>query len=356
MVFLANATAETMTMAQEPPWNVTRLKRRQVLRAVYLAPAGLAMPGLWSACSESESATTPGSQATETPPASAGGVPTAGAIAPVPAPVAAPGTGPSMPPTAAPQPPAAPPPTAPPPTAPPTPAQDLDMGMEPQVDLDMVPWASGGTVNMQGGYPDPFDGGAAQDACPVYPSQTLGPCYASPVIARQDISGGTPGIPTTLSFLVVDSDGCTPIANAEVDIWHTGANGVYSAFARGICNPGRADVGELTYCRGKRSTDDSGRVDFHTVFPGWYGGRTIHIHFTVRVAGRQYLTSQLYFDDSLADELMQEPDYVGRGDRDTRNAQDGVLGTASLAPVLFASTKRADGGLHAWKVLAIQTA
>ena len=215
-----------------------------------------------------------------------------------------------------------------------------------------VPWASGGTKVMAGNYPDPFAGGMMGAACMLYPAQTLGPCYSSPVMAREDISDGIAGLPLRLSFLVVRSDGCTPVANAEVDIWHTGSNGVYSAFASGICNPNRADVASERFCRGKQSTNESGRVDFSTVFPGWYSGRTIHIHFTVRVGGREYITSQLYFEDALCDEIMQQADYKARGRRDTTNRDDSILRSANIQPFLFASAKRPDGALHAWKVLS----
>ena len=218
-----------------------------------------------------------------------------------------------------------------------------------------VPWASGGTKSMQGKYPDPFGTGMAGAMCMLYPAQTLGPCYSSPVMAREDISDGITGLPLRLSFLVVKQDGCTPVPDAEIDIWHTGSNGVYSAFASGICNPDRIDVAGMRYCRGKQNTAANGQAHFSTVFPGWYTGRTIHIHFTVRVGGRASVTSQLYFEDALSEEIMQQVDYKARGQRDTTNRQDSILRSADIASVLFSSAKRADGALHAWKVLAIRS-
>jgi protocatechuate 3,4-dioxygenase beta subunit len=220
-------------------------------------------------------------------------------------------------------------------------------------DIANVPWASGGTSAMAGNYPDPFAGGAGS-VCALYPAQTLGPCYASPVQTREDISDGVVGVPVRMSFLVVASDGCTPVPNAEVDVWSAGSNGVYSAFASGTCNPERLDVARLDYCRGKRNTDANGRVDFSTVFPGWYRGRTIHIHFTVRANGREYITSQLYFDDALSDELLRQKDYADRGPRDTTNRTDSILRGGNVAPVLFETAKRADGTLHAWKTLSVR--
>jgi protocatechuate 3,4-dioxygenase beta subunit len=220
-------------------------------------------------------------------------------------------------------------------------------------------WASGGTKSMQGGYPDPFSGAAPGSACMLFPAQTLGPCYAQRPAAREDISDGLPGLPMRLSFLVVRQDGCTPVPNASVDIWHSGSQGIYSAFRTGTtCNPGTMDVLSQTFCRGVQTASGNGRVDFNTVFPGWYRGRTLHIHFTVRVDGREYTTSQLYWEDALVDEILAQGEYKARGKRDTLNTGDSIFRSGGATPqqVLFSTAKRADGVLHAWKVLSIRNA
>ncbi|HEX6241747.1 MAG TPA: hypothetical protein VFZ61_12655 [Polyangiales bacterium] len=220
-------------------------------------------------------------------------------------------------------------------------------------------WATGGTKSMQGGYPDPFAGGSLGSACMLYPAQTLGPCYAQRPPTREDISEGLLGLPMRLSFLVVRPDGCTPVPNASVDIWHSGSQGIYSAFRTNTtCNPGTMDVLSQTFCRGVQVANAMGRVDFNTVFPGWYKGRTLHIHFTVRVDGRDYMTSQLYWEDALIDEILAQGDYKARGKRDTLNSNDSQFKTGGATPqqVLFSSAKRADGVLHAWKVLSIRGA
>jgi protocatechuate 3,4-dioxygenase beta subunit len=218
-------------------------------------------------------------------------------------------------------------------------------------------WATGGTKAMQGNYPDPFSGGALSSACTLYPSQTIGPCYAQGPMMREDISDGLGGLPVRLSLLVVTKDGCKPISNASVDIWHSGSQGIYSAYATGTtCNPGKDDVKSKMFCRGIQVTNESGRVNFSTVFPGWYMGRTIHVHFTVRLNGREAVTSQLYFEDALTDEILAQGDYKARGKRDTNNAKDGIFKSGGATPdqVLMSTAKRADGALHAWKVLSVR--
>jgi protocatechuate 3,4-dioxygenase beta subunit len=172
---------------------------------------------------------------------------------------------------------------------------------------------------------------------------------------RQDISDGMPGLPVRLSLLVVRG-GCMPVADADVDIWHSGFDGVYSDYAtHTICNPGTMSTQGKMFGRGVQRTNAMGRVDFNTIFPGWYRGRTIHIHFTVNVGGRATVTSQLYFEDALADEIVTQGDYSARGQRDTKNSADGVFRSGGATPeqIVMLTAKRPDGVLHAWKVLSI---
>lgn len=217
-------------------------------------------------------------------------------------------------------------------------------------------WATGGTKAMQGNYPDPFMGAMLGSTCTLYPAQTIGPCYAMGPMMREDISDGLDGLPIRLSFMVVHSSACMPVPGASIDIWHSGSDGIYSAYdTKTTCNPGTTNVKSMMFCRGVQTTDETGRANFSTVFPGWYTGRTIHIHFTVRIAGKEYVTSQLYFDDMLTDDILGQGTYKARGKRDTTNKTDMLFtsGGAKADQVLFQTAKRADGVLHAWKVLSI---
>lgn len=208
---------------------------------------------------------------------------------------------------------------------------------------------------MKGGYDDPFEQGMGGALCRLYPAQTLGPCYAGMPEDREDISDGARGLPLRLSFLVVRG-GCEPIPGASVDIWHSGFDGAYSAFGSGtVCNPGTMDVQSEMFCRGVRITDESGKAHFNTIFPGWYSGRTVHIHFTLRIDGREEVTSQLYFEDDLTTEIHAQGEYAPRGMRPQTNDSDFIFrsGGATAEQVIFDTAKRPDGVLHAWKILSI---
>lgn len=154
-------------------------------------------------------------------------------------------------------------------------------------------------------------------ACVLAPEQTEGPYYIAGERLRRDITEGRPGVPLLLRLKVVDASTCRPIKGAAVDIWHADARGVYSGFG-----PGR---GSRTFMRGIQRTDRTGLARFQSVYPGWYQGRTVHIHVKVHVAGNVVHTGQLYFPDKVTDRVFRRKPYSRRPRRTTRNADDFVF-------------------------------
>lgn len=105
-----------------------------------------------------------------------------------------------------------------------------------------------------------------------------------------------------------------------------------------------------------QTTDANGRVDFDTCFPGWYSSRTINIHFTLRLNGIEYVTSQLVFDDALNDDVINhQPLYNTRGARDTTNANDDFVSAESAPDYMFHTQRMSDGAMLAWKTLVIRS-
>jgi protocatechuate 3,4-dioxygenase beta subunit len=165
----------------------------------------------------------------------------------------------------------------------------------------------------------------------VRPELTEGPYYVDEELNRSDIrsdpSSGVvqPGALLALTFNVSSaaSKACTPLANAVVDVWHCNALGVYSD----VSDPGFSTTGQK-FLRGYQVTGSDGVARFATIYPGWYQGRTVHIHFKVRSSassGSAYeFTSQLFFDDALTDHIHAQQPYASKGQRDLRNAQDGI--------------------------------
>jgi protocatechuate 3,4-dioxygenase beta subunit len=120
-----------------------------------------------------------------------------------------------------------------------------------------------------------------------------------------------------LHLTLVDASTCRPIKGAAVDIWHTDALGVYSG--ESVENT----VGQ-TFMRGIQRTNAHGLATFQTVYPGWYRGRTVHIHVKVHLGGNVVHTGQLFFRDPLTDAVYRSSPYTSRPNRDTRNTNDSI--------------------------------
>jgi protocatechuate 3,4-dioxygenase beta subunit len=217
-------------------------------------------------------------------------------------------------------------------------------------------WATGGTAAMTGAstYPNPFasDKGTV---CKLTCEQIKGPCYGVTMV-RKDISEGHDGLPVRLALRVLD-ESCEPIPGATVDIWHAGPSGVYSGDDQHpFCNPDGTEARAARWFRGVQTTDADGRVEFDTCFPGWYAGRAIHIHFIIRVGDSESVTSQLYFEDSLNDDVIGSQSlYKTRGERDTRNTDDSVVAQDQLGDYVLRTQKMPDGALLAWKTLIVRS-
>jgi len=186
------------------------------------------------------------------------------------------------------------------------------------------------------GTPTPTANGSAPPAaatpgsCTLYPEQTEGPYYVDADLVRSDLREGKPGTPLTLDLQVLSANGCAPLANAAVDIWHCDAGGVYSGYQGQL---GGLDTRGAVFLRGTQLTGPDGRVQFQTVYPGWYPGRTTHIHFKVHLTGNREATSQLYFSEALNREVYATTPYATHGQKDTSNTADAFARGAPLLAV-----------------------
>jgi protocatechuate 3,4-dioxygenase beta subunit len=188
-------------------------------------------------------------------------------------------------------------------------------------------------------------------ACVVRPAQTEGPYFVDQQLERADIrsdpaSGiASEGVPLDLEFRVsrVGGGSCAPLSGATVDVWQCDALGIYSD-VRDMND--FFDTRGKKFLRGVQATDAAGSARFTSVYPGWYQGRTVHIHFKVRVpAGRaraHEFTSQIYFDDAVSDQVFARPPYAANAQRRVRNDGDGIFRTGGRQ-LLVALTRRDRG-------------
>lgn len=224
--------------------------------------------------------------------------------------------------------------------------------------------------------------------CKLSAHQETGPYYISGELLRSDIVEGRAGLPLSLRLVLLDSRTCTPVPDAAVDLWHCDAVGLYSGFTKqNPMGPPRPDEGpdggqpgppgpppfgsfehgpggpglmgpppdhaptdKLTFLRGIQLTGADGSVGFRTVFPGFYMGRTNHIHFKVRIgghaSGKSYeaahtsYVGQIFFPEEVAAEFMQHDPYRRHRIHRTTQAEDrvfseqeGELSIAQLRPL-----------------------
>jgi len=241
------------------------------------------------------------------------------------------------------------------------------------------------------------------DVCKLIPEQEVGPFYVADELLRSDIVEGKPGVPLSLRIVVLDSRTCKVLPDAAIDLWHCDALGLYSGFTQqnpmghggpdGSGGPGGAPppwgpppgfdpqhpgnhpgppgrtgpppenhpTDKLAFLRGIQLTGPDGAVSFRTVFPGFYVGRTNHVHFKVRVGGRSSSKSyeaghtshigQIFFPEEIATELMKHEPYSRHQIHRTTQGEDGVFGgqngELSIARLQALDSGKLGRGMHA---------
>jgi protocatechuate 3,4-dioxygenase beta subunit len=169
-------------------------------------------------------------------------------------------------------------------------------------------------------------------ACVVRPELTEGPYFVDGQLNRSDIridpsdDSVKEGFPLRIVFRVSDTTGgmCAPLAGAQVDVWHCDADGVYSGV-----QDASFDTTDQMWLRGYQITGEDGHAEFITIYPGWYAGRAVHIHFKIRTdpsAAQSYeFTSQFFFPEEITDIVHAQPPYAAKGYRNVLNAQDNIF-------------------------------
>jgi protocatechuate 3,4-dioxygenase beta subunit len=193
--------------------------------------------------------------------------------------------------------------------------------------------------------------------CVAKPELTVGPYFLDKQMNRSDIrvepttGAAKVGVPLALTFNVqqIANGQCSPLAEAMVDVWHCDAAGAYSGVKDNMV--GFDTVGQK-FLRGYQITDASGIARFTTIYPGWYQGRAVHIHFKIRMPAQAALadqadqtyefTSQMFFDESLTDQVHARQPYAAKGQRNLRNERDGIYRQAGDS-LLLAVAREGDG-------------
>jgi protocatechuate 3,4-dioxygenase beta subunit len=159
--------------------------------------------------------------------------------------------------------------------------------------------------------------------CVFTPEATEGPFYFDPKMVRSDITEGKQGAPLLLALQVVEAKDCAPLPRARVDIWHADGVGLYSGYTDQETGSTKVE----TFLRGTQFSGTGGEVRFNTIYPGWYPGRTPHIHFKVFVENQSVFTGQLYFPDPTTEHVYAtvSPYRERKRKRDTFNTDDFIF-------------------------------
>jgi protocatechuate 3,4-dioxygenase beta subunit len=186
---------------------------------------------------------------------------------------------------------------------------------------------------------------SAVAACVLTPEVTEGPYWIANHLTRRNITEGKPGLRLALHITAINASTCNPIHNADVEIWHADAGGVYSGYGGNV--PPSGGGGNATpnnskrFLRGHQKSDAKGRVLFDTIYPGWYRGRTPHIHIKVHVRGNVVHTGQLFFADPVSDAVYRTGAYKSHGQPDTTNVADSIYAQAGGSAAQVRVSKRA---------------
>lgn len=169
----------------------------------------------------------------------------------------------------------------------------------------------------------------------------------SNILSNLDGTDTQTGLPLALTIYVFDSENsCTPMQGVQVDIWQCNAAGVYSAETS-------ESTSTQSWLRGYQITDSTGKVAFTTIIPGWYSGRTTHIHLRLRSTYDETddsgsNTMQMFFDQTLIDTLATSVSpYSSEGTNPTTNATDRVYSTEEDGTTLMTLTGSVTTGFAA---------
>ncbi len=163
-------------------------------------------------------------------------------------------------------------------------------------------------------------------ACAVIPEETAGPfpgdgsngpdILTQSGVVRADIRSSfgssttvATGVPLTVKLAIQDlKNGCGPLANAALYIWHCDQAGRYSMYSQGVTTE--------NYLRGVQGAGADGVVTFQSVFPACYSGRWPHIHFEVYPSlakatdpANRIATSQIALPEAICKEVYGTSGY-----------------------------------------------
>lgn len=167
------------------------------------------------------------------------------------------------------------------------------------------------------------------NACAPSPTETAGPfpIMTPSQLVRENIVGNRTGVALLIQLTIQNTNAnCAPLEGVLVDIWQCDAKGNYSEYAGQI----EGDFTNDNFLRGRQTTNANGNASFISIYPGWYPGRTPHLHVEVKnAAGVSLLITQISFPEDVSNTVYTTQAY--NGPADTNNISDGIVSVGNMA-------------------------
>jgi protocatechuate 3,4-dioxygenase beta subunit len=165
--------------------------------------------------------------------------------------------------------------------------------------------------------------------CGLTAATTEGPYYVTgtPALEDGDLNyADLPGEPIRIGGHVYAGEGSSrPVAGARIEIWQTDADGAYHPEGSGDAGDYGDDEIAL---RGYVVADQGGAYSFTSVYPGYYEGRTRHIHVLVSGPGVTTIATQIIVPSKPGDGTTPDSDGIAQSLPDCHYVQfaeqDGV--------------------------------
>jgi protocatechuate 3,4-dioxygenase beta subunit len=186
-------------------------------------------------------------------------------------------------------------------------------------------------------------GVAEAASCTLTAETTAGPYWVPNNLTRRDVRDGQPGRPLVLDLYVEDASTCKPISGADVEIWHANAAGAYSG----------VQGNTKRFLRGHQKTNARGLATFTTIYPGWYPGRTPHIHVKVHAGGNVVHTGQLFLPDAVSASVYRTGAYAAHGQQNVRNSNDNIFIQAGRGKAVMTMRNRGSKGYVGSMVMVV---
>ncbi|MFY0625506.1 MAG: intradiol ring-cleavage dioxygenase [Reichenbachiella sp.] len=192
-----------------------------------------------------------------------------------------------------------------------------------------------------------------EDQCQLSPTEAAGPFpIKTPAeFVRENIVSDRIGVALMITLVIQNqSNGCTPMNDVNVDIWHCDKDGLYSEYGNNAWQ--QEDLTNVHFLRGRQKTNAMGQVSFISIYPGWYPGRAPHIHFEILdINENSIMVGQIAFDDLVSELVYQQNEY--KGSADTTNIQDGVFANSLVGNMADSLTGNVQDGYTLHKTITV---